>query len=167
MASKSSVKKLLQRQQQFVSIEVTNELIDTGDELKGEHDKVVRQWKHKMTFKAQRTQGKSYQVVKIIPQGKNKKIWYYVDLGTKPHIIRAKNKPFLKFQSGYSARTAPVAKFNQGTGQKFGAWKQKREVHHPGTKARKFSETFFKELTPPFLDRIQAAVKRGLNKANR
>lgn len=167
MASKSSLKKILQRQQQFVSVEVTKELISTGDELKARHDKVVRQWSHKMPFKAQREQGKSYQVVKIVPQGKNKKIWYYVDLGTKPHVIRAKNKPFLAFQSGYSARTAPIAKFNQGTGRKFGAWRKVKEVNHPGTKPRKFSETFLEELSPPFDDRIQAAVKRGLDKANR
>lgn len=167
MASKSSVHKILERQRQFVSIEVTNELIATGDEMKGDHDNVVKQWRHKMSFKAQRTQGKSYQVVKIIPQGRHKKIWYYVDLGTKPHVIRAKNKPFLAFQTGYSARTAPIAKFNQGTGQKFGAWRRVKQVNHPGNKPRKFSETFFKELSPPFVDRIQAAVKRGLNKANR
>lgn len=167
MASKSSVRKILERQRQFVSIEVTNELIATGAEMKGDHDKVVKPWRHKMPFKAQREQGKSYQVVKIIPQGRNKKIWYYVDLGTKPHVIRAKNKPFLAFQSGYSARTAPIAKFNQGTGQKFGAWRRKKEVNHPGNAPRKFSETFLKELSPPFEVRIQAAVKRGLDKANR
>lgn len=167
MAKRPSFKTILARQKKYVELEVDDEMRATGQEMKTDLDKVVRPWKHRITFRAQLDNRAAVRTVKIVPQGANKAIWYYVDLGTKPHIIRAKNKPFLKFQSGYSARTAPVAKFNQGTGQKFGAWKQKREVHHPGTKARKFSETFFKELTPPFPDRIQAAVKRGLNKANR
>jgi hypothetical protein len=167
MAKRASFKTILARQKKYVEIEVDQELRDTGQELKTADDKVVRDWRHKPTFRAEYNKSAAIRTVKIVPKGEHKNLWYYVDLGTKPHIIRAKNKPFLKFQTGYSARTAPVAKFNQGTGQKFGAWRQVKEVHHPGTKARKFSETFLKELSPAFPDRIQAAVKRGLNKANR
>lgn len=167
MARKASFRTILARQKKFVEIEVDQELRATGQELKTDHDKVVRDWRHKPTFRAQVDSRAAIRTVKIIPQGANQRIWYYVDLGTKAHPIRAKNKPFLKFQTGYSARTAPVAQFNKGTGQKFGAWRQKKVVNHPGVKARQFSKTFLKELSPPFEDRIQAAVRRGLNKANR
>jgi hypothetical protein len=167
MARKASFKTILARQKKMVEVETEYELRATGQELKTSNDKVVRSWSHKPTFRAEYNKSASFKTVKVVAQGRYKAIWGYVDLGTKPHVIRAKNKPFLAFQTGYSARTAPIAKFNQGTGQKFGAWKRKKEVNHPGTKARKFTETFFKELSPPFPDRIQAAVKRGLNKANR
>jgi hypothetical protein len=167
MAKRASFKTILARQKKLVEVETDYELRATGQELKTNNDKVVRSWNHKPTFRVEYNKSASFKTVKIVAQGRHKAIWGYVDLGTKPHVIRAKNKPFLAFQSGYSARTAPVAKFNQGTGQKFGAWKRKKQVNHPGNKPRKFSETFFKELSPPFPDRIQAAVKRGLNKANR
>jgi hypothetical protein len=167
MAKRASFKTILARQKKYVEIEVNQELRDTGLELRTDHEKVVRDWRHKPTFRAELNTSAAIKTVKIVPKGVNKAIWYWVDRGTKAHLIKAKNKPFLAFQTGYSARTAPVAKFNQGTGQKFGAWRKKKEVHHPGTKARKFTETFLKELSPAFPDRIQAAVKRGLNKANR
>lgn len=167
MAKRASFKTIIARQKKYVEFEVTQELIATGQELKTSNDKVVRDWQHKVTFRAQYSKSAAIRSVKVVAQGRNKNLWGWIDLGTKPHIIRAKNKPFLAFQTGYSARTAPVAKFNQGTGQKFGAWRRKKEVNHPGTKARKFTETFLKELSPAFPDRIQAAVKRGLNKANR
>lgn len=99
--------------------------------------------------------------------GRYAPIWIYVDKGTKPHEIAAKNVPLLKFQTGYSARTAPVAKYNQGTGTANGAWVTKAVVQHPGNEARKFTETIIDELDPPFPDRIQAAIARGIKKANR
>ncbi len=167
MAKRASFKSIIARQKKYVEAECDFELRATGQELKTADDKVVRDWSHKVAFRAQYSKSAALRTVKIVPQGQHKNLWYYVDLGTKPHIIRAKNKPFLAFQTGYSARTAPVAKFNQGTGQKFGAWRRVKSVNHPGTKARKFTETFLKELSPSFPDRIQAAVKRGLNKANR
>jgi hypothetical protein len=167
MARKASFKTILARQKKMVEVECDYELRATGQELKTANDKVVRPWSHKPTFRAEYSKSAAIRTVKVVAQGRHKAIWGYVDLGTKPHVIRAKNKPFLAFQSGYSARTAPVAKFNQGTGQKFGAWRRKKQVNHPGNAPRKFTETFFKELSPPFPDRIQAAVKRGLNKANR
>jgi len=164
MARKANFKTILARQKKYADAEVSQELRDTGLEMRTSHEHVVREWTHKPTFKAEVNEQRYLKTVKIKVKGKNADIWTFVDKGTKPHEIAAKNVPFLKFQSGYSARTAPVAKFNQGTGQKFGAWVQKQVVHHPGNEARKFTETILKELSPPIEDRIQAAVKRGLNK---
>lgn len=167
MAKRANFKTIIARQKKEIAKEIEFELRATGQELKTGHDKVVREWTHRPTFKAQYSTHAAIQSVKITPQGQHKAIWFYVDLGTKPHVIRAKNAPFLKFQTGYSARTAAVAKSAQGTGQRFGSWVQKTEVQHPGTEAREFSKTFMDELSPSFEDRINAAVKRGITKANR
>lgn len=167
MAKRPSMKSLLQKQKKFAEQEVDYELRATGQELRTDHEKVVRDWTHKPTFRAEVQNTPAFKTVRILPKGKYANIWVYVDQGTKPHKIRARNKPYLAFQTGYSARTAPIAKYNKGTGQRFGAWVQKKEVNHPGTKARKFSKTFLDELTPPLHIRIQAAVKRGYDKANR
>lgn len=163
--AKASFRTILARQKKAIEREVAQELRATGQEGVSHFNKVTRSWSHQIKFRAETKLQPSLYTVKIVPQGRNKAIWGFVDLGTKPHVIRAKNAPFLKFQTGYSARTAPVAQFNKGTGQSSGAWVQKTEVEHPGTEARKFTETFMKKLTPPLQDRIQAAVKRGINKA--
>ncbi len=164
MARKASFKTILARQKKYADQEVAQELRDTGLEMRTEHEHVVREWTHKPTFKVETDERPFLKTVKIKVKGENADIWTFVDQGTKPHEIAAKNAPMLKFQTGYSARTAPVAKSNQGTGQKFGPWVAKAVVQHPGTEARKFTETILKELSPPIEDRIQAAVKRGLDK---
>jgi len=167
MARKASFKTILARQKKYIDAEVLNELTATGQEVRTSHEKVVREWSSKPSFKAELDVRPFTRTVKIKVKGAAADIWTFVDKGTKPHEIAAKNVPFLKFQTGYSARTAPVAKFNQGTGQKFGAWVTAAVVQHPGTEARKFTETILKELSPPIEDRIQAAVKRGLDKGKK
>lgn len=164
MPRKASFKTIIARQKKFADREISQELRDTGLEMRTEHEKVVRDWTHKPTFKAEVNESKYLKTVKIKVKGQHADIWTFVDKGTKPHEIAAKNVPLLKFQTGYSARTAPIAKHNVGTGQKFGAWVSAAVVQHPGTEARKFTETILKELSPPLEDRIQAAVKRGLDK---
>lgn len=167
MARKASMKTILARQKKYADAEVDTELRDTGQELKTADEHVVREWSHKPGFKAKVYSQPFYKSVEVKPTGPNAAIWYYVDLGTKPHVIKAKNVPLLKGQLGYSARTAPVAKSGLGTGTASGAWFAAKEVNHPGTAPRKFNETFFKELEPPFEDRIQNAVARGLAKGKR
>lgn len=164
---KIQLARLIRRQKNAADREIAITLADTGHELLAEHEKVVRQWTHKPRFKAVRIRQRSIQTVRIEPTGINKKIWTYVDQGTRPHVIAAKNVPLLKFRTGYSARTAPVARANVGTGTASGAWVQKAVVQHPGTDARKFSATFLDELDPPFEERIQAAIERGYTKANK
>ena len=159
-----SMSDLLSRQRKFATQEAIEEVEELADDALKYHRKVVREWAHKPGFRQQKYRNPNVYTIKIVPTGRYATIWYYVDRGTKPHEIAAKNVPFLKFQLGYNARTAPKAQFAQGTGTASGAWVTAKQVHHPGTKARKFSETILKELSPPIEDRIQAAVKRGLDK---
>ena len=167
MARKRSFSDILARQRKYATEEAIDETDAIADEALTYHRKVVREWTHKPGFRQQKYKSPNVYSIKIVPTGRYATIWYYVDRGTKPHEIAAKNVPLLRFQSGYSARTAPVAKSAQGTGQKFGAWVSAQVVQHPGTEARKFTENWLDELEPPFPDRIQAAIQRGINKANR
>jgi len=167
MPSKRSMSDLLARQRKFATEEAIEEVEELADAALTYHRKVVREWAHKPGFRQQKYRNPNVYTIKIVPTGRYATIWYYVDRGTKPHEIAAKNVPMLKFQTGYNARTAPKAQFAQGTGTASGAWVTKAVVQHPGTEARNFTQTWIDELEPPFPDRIQAAIKRGLNKANR
>lgn len=161
-----SLQQTISRQLKSAKQEAVFELEDTAKELRNWHQIVVRDWKHRPTFTVEGGGSRSFRVKSINPVGKNRKIWFFVDRGTKPHVIRAKKAGGrLKFQTGYSARTAPTARTNVGTGRKSGAWRTAQLVNHSGTKAREFSKTIVKNLDPPFVDRIQAAIVRGIGKA--
>lgn len=155
---------IIKRQKEAMEKAAHDEWLAIGNDVKAAHDDVVAKWTHKPKFKVQRHWQGSYDTILLLVTGKHKAIWFYVDLGTKPHPIRAKRVPKLKFQTAYSARTAPVAQANVGTGKSSGAWVQVAEVQHPGNEPRLFSETILDELTPAPVDRVQDALKLGLNK---
>lgn len=167
MTKLKSIDSILKKQRDFILAETFSAIYDTGVELQNEHRKVIRDWTHKPGFRVQSSRKPGLYTIKIVPTGRYAPIYGYVDKGTKPHIIAAKNVPLLHFQTGYSARTAPVAKYNQGTGTASGAWVAKAQVNHPGTEAREFSKTFLEELSPTFGERIMAAIKLGIQKAKR
>ncbi|HEY3406777.1 MAG TPA: HK97 gp10 family phage protein, partial [Propionicimonas sp.] len=61
----------------------------------------------------------------------------YVELGTRPHVIRPRNKKFLRFTAkGAAARLSGAP--TRGAIRKGGAYAFAREVHHPGTKPQPF-----------------------------
>jgi len=165
--TKVSISSILAKQRKYATAEARAVTDDTAQEGLTYHRKVVREWTHRPGFRQQKYQSPNVYSIKIVPTGRYATIWYYVDRGTKPHEIAAKNVPNLRFQLGYNARTAAPAKSAQGTGTASGAWVSKAVVQHPGTEARKFTQTWLDELDPPFPDRIQAAITLGINKANR
>lgn len=166
MPRKRTFTDILTRQQKYSTEEAILETDTVAQEALTYHRKVVREWTHKPGFRQQKYKNPNVYTIKIVPTGRYAAIWYYVDRGTKPHEIAAKNVPLLKFQTGYNPRTAAPAKFAQGTGTASGAWVSAAVVQHPGTEARQFTQTWIDELVPPFPDRIQAAIARGLKKAN-
>jgi len=138
-------------------------LTNASDDIQSGLRDVVRDWSHKVDFDDTIVVTKSRMELTIKPKGRNVKIFGYVDKGTKgPYIIAAKNAPRLKFRTGYSARTAPVNKFNQGSGQSFGSWVSTKTTIHPGIKPRKFIETITNELIPSLQDRVNSQVTKAL-----
>lgn len=145
-------------------------LMEAALDIQVDYFDVVRDWKNKPIFKVSPTEETRYIEMLILPTGRNAKVFTYVDMGTgkygknhMPYLIIPKNpNGLLKFQTGYNARTMPIAKANVGTGLSTGAWVTNRFVNHPGIKPRKFSETFAEELDPPLEKRVNLAIKRVL-----
>ena len=96
--------------------------------------------------------------------GTNSKIYEYVDKGTKPHIIRPKRAQFLRFQTGYRAKTTPGI-IGSSSGGRSGDIVYSQGVRHPGTKARKFSEIINKKYERKFKDEMHAAMRRAAQKS--
>lgn len=140
-------------------------MLNASDDVQSTSRDATNQWRRKVDFKETLTLDRLYIEVLIRPTGPNVKIFQYVDLGTKgPYLIPKVLVPgrMLHFQVGYSARTMPIAQYNKGSGQHFGAWVSKAQVVHPGIKARKFLETFMKELIPSLQVRVQTEITNGL-----
>lgn len=139
--------------------------LNASDDIQSTGRDTVREWKNKPDFGETVYNGLDRIEVIVKPKGNKKvvKIFGYVDLGTKPHIIMPKIPgTYLKFKTGYSARTQPIAKYNVGSGMSFGSWASKAQVFHPGSKARKFLETYMNELIPSFQQRIQTAITKAV-----
>lgn len=138
---------------------------NASDDVQSTGRDTVARWRHKVDFDETLTMDRLLIEALIRPTGKNVKIFQYVDLGTKgPYLIPKVVVPgkFMRFQVGYSARTMPIAKYNQGSGQHFGAWVSKAQVTHPGIKARKFLETYMKDMIPSLQVRVQNEITRSV-----
>lgn len=99
-------------------------------------ESTVRTWKHKPTFDVTITQqGDSYSVT----AGTDDEIYGYVNNGTRPHAIRPKRSRYLKFGSGFRAKTR-VGVIGSFQGGSFGNDIFSRGVQHPGFPGRKFTE---------------------------
>ena len=125
------------------------------------HEWVVEDWKHKPGFQGRKVIRSNSITVYVYPTGEHKMIWYYVDQGTKPHVIKAVRAPMLKFKTGYIAKTAAQpARLVSGGGRATGPWVSKASVNHPGSEGRGFSEQIAKEWEPDFKRLVDNAFTR-------
>lgn len=132
-------------------------LQDTADEFKQKGDEAVSDWQNKPSFSTTFTADSADMFdVLIVPSGGMKDVWKFIDLGTglygpkhSKYLILPKTPGgLLKFRTGYSPRTAPIALSQVGSGEASGSWVSTPQVIHPGIKARKFFETWLDELSP-------------------
>jgi hypothetical protein len=120
-------------------------------DILADYRRTVSTWKHSVSFEAlvdTQADGSFDLIV-----GTDDRIYGYVDQGTRPHIIRPKHAKALAFLSGYRAKTAPGVIGATGGGG-FGSRVFAQLVHHPGTKARKFTQTIFDKHKALSLRRI-------------
>jgi hypothetical protein len=149
--------------QETVIVAAIEALDDTAEDLKSSFQDITERWEHRVRFDVDWNESKSYYETTIRPAGENKKIFGYVDKGTKPHMINAHNPAYpLKFQTGYDARTKPIGQYNVGTGQAYGAWVTALAVYHPGTDARDFSQDLIDKLQPTLGQRVNQYIEKSL-----
>lgn len=144
---------------------VRRALRETAEDMKDEFENVVEKWSNKPRFETQLTVSPNRIEATIEPKGRAKKIFKYIDMGTKgPYQIPKIIVPgkLLRFRTGYSARTAPVGKYNVGSGTAVGGFVSKRSVMHPGIRARQFSDKISKDHKFALDQRVNAALKEAL-----
>lgn len=144
-----------------------DELEAPAKKLVTKYRRVVSRWTTKPVFSYRITINKDSIRLTVYPKGAGRDLFLWTDKGTKPHIIRAKNVPLLRFRADYSAKTQPIAKYNQGDGKSYGDWLSAKQVNHPGTAARKFGEKFKKDILPDFQDAKENAFIRAIRHSER
>lgn len=139
---------------------------DTADQVIADYRKATSTWEHQPVFRIMARTARVGNRFTSVDVGTDDEIFGYVDLGTKPHVIRPKNGKVLAFKTGGSPKTRPnrllATGGSAGTDQAFA-----KEVHHPGTKARNFSKLLYTKhsqrntLGKALQSRITAAAAKG------
>jgi hypothetical protein len=126
-----------------------------ADEAIALHKKTTGTWRHKPKFYKVRTK-------RGISVATKSDIYKWVDRGTKPHIIRARNAKFLAFRYPYKAATKPrvIASYRATVGKN---WARKFEVHHPGTKPRNFTDEIVKRIQKRAANVMREEINKVIN----
>lgn len=158
---KTKVIKPAKLKEKEMRLELLNGLRTVARAVERDYKETVKTWKTKPEFETIVTLrgGKAEFLV-----GTDNEIYRYVDEGTKPHPIFPKKAKFLRFQSGYSAKTTPGI-IGSTSGGRSGSEVFSRGVQHPGTKPRKFSELINKKYKSRFKDEMHDSMKRAAKKS--
>lgn len=129
---------------------VENALSSAALGVKADFGVTVQTWSHKPKFTITKKLGE--RVIKTTDE-----IYGYVDRGTRPHVIRAKRGGVLAFKGTYRAKSRPRS-ISSTSGGASGASVFAKAVRHPGTKARKFSETIAEKWDKQLPQIVQRAI---------
>jgi len=121
---------------------------ELAEEAIGLYQKTTETWKHKPAFETQHRSTGRWTV------GTDDKIFGWVDKGTRPHIITARNVPLLRFTVPFRAKTKP-GYLTSYAGSRGSQWVSKHSVRHPGTKARHFSRTIHARVQQRAANRLR------------
>ena len=148
-----------------VRLEILNALRAQGKEIVADYNQTVQTWRNKPAFEVAVSLAGGGATVLVTPDGPNRQQFEYVDKGTRPHIIRVRRAPALRFRLGGSPKTQPGV-IGSGSGSPpNGFWRAKDFVRHPGTEARRFSEIIEKRRRKRFQEAMVDAMQRGMEKA--
>jgi hypothetical protein len=144
-----------------VRLNILNELRAEGRLVKREFEKTITTWKGaKPTFEIAIGLTGQDAIVLVGPAGSKEgaQKWVWLDEGTKPHVIQAKNVPNLIFQTQFTPKTK-VKTFSSGAGGSSPPWRATPKVNNPGIEARQWSVTVVKQRKKPFAKRIIKAAQ--------
>lgn len=117
-------------------------------------DQTVATWSNKPTFQTSFTQ-------RGVTVNTDDPRFGWVDRGTRPHVIEAKNAPLLRFQGPYHAKTKVnvISSYQGGRGK---VWVAKKRVNHPGTEARNFSHIIFTRVQARAANTLRANLDEAI-----
>lgn len=119
--------------------------------IKADFGVTAQTWEDKPTFTIEKAKGK--RVVDTRHQ-----LYLWTTGGTRPHIIRARRKPWLAWSSQFTPKTRP-RRIGSTAGSRGPVDSYAKGVMHPGTKAREFEM----ELAERWTQRLPALMQRAID----
>ena len=146
---------------------MADELQTVADEVAGrmktDYEAGVQTWGHKVDFTSEVDVNINGAV--SIEIDTDDLVYLFVHEGTKAHDIFPRRARYLRFQSGYTAKTQPGA-ISSRSGGPSGPAQYRSYVRHPGTEGRRFG-TLIKAKWDPFFKReMQRALDQGAKRSN-
>ena len=124
-------------------------------EVRTDYEKTTRTWDKRPVFIIKFADNHMKATV-----GTDNKIYEYVDEGTRPHIIKPKRPGYpLRFNTPFKPKTQ-VMQIKSGSGFTGTNTVRAMLVHHPGTKARKFTPVILRAHNRMFAKRLQQEITR-------
>lgn len=143
--------------------DMTRRAKNTAEQIRKDFKKTTKNWKVQVDFKVTRKRkGGSYTFAAFT----DNEIYGYVNDGTKPHLITAKNAPFLVFSYPSTPKTQPNV-LKSGKGKRGNKWASKKQVKHPGTKARNFDKIIAKRFRDRWVSEANEALRMYMLKNTR
>lgn len=124
-------------------------------------ESTVKTWTHKPTFDLTITRQRGDYA---ITAGTDDKPFVFVEAGTKAHTIRPKRSKYLRFSSGYKAKTK-VGIIGSKPGGAFGSDVYAKAVNHPGFPGRKFTVLIARRRQKSIEQEISQEVAKVARKA--
>jgi hypothetical protein len=128
--------------------------LEAGKGILKDFQATTATWEHKVTFQLKQLGPMFIEVMT------DDEIYGYVNSGTRPHTIRARNAKRLAFASAFSPKTKPRV-IGSGAGSKGAVDTFRQEVHHPGTEAREFSTEIYKKWEPYYYRLMEKAMAQA------
>jgi len=152
--------------------EMGRELLKIAEDMRKDFEKTTSTWRHRPAMVIQRGNWLGLELpshfnvhVGPDPADENSRIYQFVDLGTRPHTIRPKRARALAFIWGgpgsYQPKTRPLF-LTSTSGGPTGGLVFARQVHHPGTQPRRFSQLLAWKWQANTNVRMIAATQRGV-----
>jgi hypothetical protein len=137
--------------------EIDAATITAKNGIQADYRKTVATWDHKPTFYTTR-RGYIWYI------GTKDKIYSYVELGTPPHLIPKTinpNKRLAYFKTGFRPKSRVGYIASYGGAKASSNFRRPYQVHHPGTKARKFSEKIKEKWQKEFARLCKQAIRNA------
>jgi hypothetical protein len=129
---------------------------ETAALVRGDLEKSVKDWDKKPKFIVKSLIRADESIISIFTDNE---LYIMLNNGTRPHIIRPKNARMLYFKDAYNAKTIPNVLESRPGGTPNGAGDVfAKEVHHPGTKARRWFWTISRLRQKDFQQRVDKAL---------
>lgn len=144
-----------------VRLNLLNALRAEGAEVKREFEKTTATWQGaKPTFEIAISLTGGEATVLIGPGGNTDgaQKWVRLNEGTRPHVIKAKNKPTLAFRTNFRPKTK-VKTFASTSGSSSPPWAYAKQVKHPGIDAREWSSEIVKRRRKRFTQTMIKAAR--------